>query len=399
MNIFYIDPNLTPELKDDMKGLGIVDGMPFTVDSAFQVDREINDFLWSLPTPSRQSKNSWKSYAQAISMYFRFLDAAGIEWKNATYDTLLKYYRARRNPMDPSLDQVSSRTWKMDLTAIKCLYKWALENAVIANLPFSLEETNFNNGFYETTIESTGLEERTRQKDIQFIHIKDFKDKLLPALQESRNGVRNTALCLLLISTGLRISEAGNLKLSSLPDPDASKYAGRKTCVMSILGKGKKRRSIRIPKHVLRELYHYIDNERMDSVSRFLKANKSKKRAPDYVFLSESGRQISIRAMQKLITVGGRKAGIYAHPHIFRHSFAIFQLSAMIRSTVHNKDIDMGGDMERYRTIFHDPLRDLQRLMGHSSIATTFIYLDYLSEADELVDAAAIEWDKALFAA
>lgn len=379
-----------------MHNLGIVDGMPFTIDTEFRPNSEINEFLWSLPTPNRRSKHSWKACAQALSMYFRYLDAFGIDWKSVNKETLVGYHRIRRHPLDSNLKSVSALTWKSDLTAIKCLYEWAFEHEVIERLPFSLKTSTFNDGFTASHITSTGLEEKTRRKDIKFIHIDDFNKKLLPALRRSRNGVRNAVLCLLLISTGLRISEAQNLQLSRLPDPDATRYAGRKTCVMSIVGKGKKRRSIRIPKYILREIYHYIDNERMDASDHYKKANKRKSISSDYLFLSESGNPLSIRAMQKLIKDAGHKAGIHIHPHAFRHSFAIFQLSSMIRATIENKGMELTGDMQRYQTIFHDPLRELQKLMGHSNVSTTFIYLDYLSEVDELVDEAAGDWDKAL---
>jgi hypothetical protein len=36
-----------------------------------------------------------------------------------------------------------------------------------------------------------------------------------------------------------------------------------------------------------------------------------------------------------------------------------------------------------------DPLLKLQRLMGHSRIESTYIYLDHLADSQEIVDAAA----------
>ena len=39
-----------------------------------------------------------------------------------------------------------------------------------------------------------------------------------------------------------------------------------------------------------------------------------------------------------------------------------------------------------------DPLQKLQRLLGHSSITSTYIYLDSLEESRSLVDAAALRW-------
>ena len=45
-----------------------------------------------------------------------------------------------------------------------------------------------------------------------------------------------------------------------------------------------------------------------------------------------------------------------------------------------------------YRRILGDPLQKLQHLLGHASVTSTYIYLDSLAEAQELVDAAADRW-------
>ena len=45
-----------------------------------------------------------------------------------------------------------------------------------------------------------------------------------------------------------------------------------------------------------------------------------------------------------------------------------------------------------YRRILGDPLQKLQHLLGHASVTSTYIYLDSLAEAQELVEAAADRW-------
>ncbi len=40
------------------------------------------------------------------------------------------------------------------------------------------------------------------------------------------------------------------------------------------------------------------------------------------------------------------------------------------------------------RHVAENPLRRLQKLLGHSHVATTYTYLDSLDETNELVDAA-----------
>jgi hypothetical protein len=49
-----------------------------------------------------------------------------------------------------------------------------------------------------------------------------------------------------------------------------------------------------------------------------------------------------------------------------------------------------------YRRMVGDPLQKLQRLLGHASITSTYIYLDSLEESQALVEAAAERWDDAL---
>jgi len=41
-----------------------------------------------------------------------------------------------------------------------------------------------------------------------------------------------------------------------------------------------------------------------------------------------------------------------------------------------------------YRRVMGDPLAHLQKLLGHARIATTYVYLDSIGEAQELIDEA-----------
>ena len=41
-----------------------------------------------------------------------------------------------------------------------------------------------------------------------------------------------------------------------------------------------------------------------------------------------------------------------------------------------------------YRRVMGDPLAHLQKLLGHVRIATTYVYLDSIGEAQQLIDEA-----------
>src|SRR3546814_16168620 len=46
------------------------------------------------------------------------------------------------------------------------------------------------------------------------------------------------------------------------------------------------------------------------------------------------------------------------------------------------------GPVESYRLILGDPLQQVQRLLGHASLTTTYIYLDHIATRADTVDAA-----------
>jgi len=85
-------------------------------------------------------------------------------------------------------------------------------------------------------------------------------------------------------------------------------------------------------------------------------------------------------------------------PHTLRHTFAVHMLEMLIREQIgavldsRNGKATGAGDAA-YRRMIGDPLQKLQRLMGHASIASTYIYLDSVEESRALVDAAVARWD------
>jgi integrase len=52
-------------------------------------------------------------------------------------------------------------------------------------------------------------------------------------------------------------------------------------------------------------------------------------------------------------------------------------------------DPDYGA--EGYRRLLGDPLQQVQRLLGHASLTTTYIYLDHIAGRADTVDAAVEE--------
>ena len=148
-------------------------------------------------------------------------------------------------------------------------------------------------------------------------------------------GGRNYMVLLLLIDTGLRISELTCIKMA-----DVNLTKG----ILRVVGKGEKERPVPFSTLTKKELIRYIKLYRpslcgIDSA---------------YLFPVKDGEHISVNGMQQAIRRLAQKAGmqdVKCHPHIFRHTFAtMFSVK--------------GGSPEI-----------LQLIMGHESFQTTQKYL------------------------
>jgi integrase/recombinase XerD len=150
----------------------------------------------------------------------------------------------------------------------------------------------------------------------------------------NKQGVRDKAILETLYATGMRVSEAVNLRLDNV-----NLDIGFLRCV----GKGNKERVIPLGKKAIMSLKRYLESGR----PHFLKKKNS-----DYLFLNRSGKKLTRQSFWKLIKKYARCARIKKpiKPHILRHSFATHLL-------------ERGAD-----------LRSVQEMLGHANISTTQLY-------------------------
>lgn len=164
-------------------------------------------------------------------------------------------------------------------------------------------------------------------------------EKMMDSIDVStRPGYRNRLSIEVLYSTGMRVSEFVNLKLSEI------NYEQE---YLDIIGKGDKERLIPIDSQVLKDLRFYIEHYR--------RTQRKKPSYKDYVFLSEKrGEKLTRQFVFKMLRETAAIAGIEkkVHPHILRHSFA----TQMIR----------GGAS----------LVAVKQILGHVSVRSTEIYIN-----------------------
>ena len=168
------------------------------------------------------------------------------------------------------------------------------------------------------------------------------KDKKLPEvltknevrdLIESTDTVKSRLIVSLLYSTGLRVSELVNLKMSDLNLEDKTGWVRR--------GKGSKDRLFMMSESLSKELKEYFE---------------SKGKENEFVF--SKNKPLTTRNIQKIIKGASRRSGITKKttPHTLRHSFATHLL-------------EQGID-----------IRVIQAMLGHSSLSTTQVYTHVSSD-------------------
>lgn len=156
-------------------------------------------------------------------------------------------------------------------------------------------------------------------------------------------GFRDYLIILLLLDTGIRLSEIAGLDVVSVNDT-----------YIKVFGKGRKEREVGVHPDVSKLLWKYIHKYRhpkdANETALFLGAGGK-----------SAGRRIGHHGIQQLVERVKAATGITdmrVSPHVFRHTFAKMYLKA-------------GGDLFK-----------LSREMGHGNIQTTRIYLDDYSSSD-----------------
>lgn len=154
-----------------------------------------------------------------------------------------------------------------------------------------------------------------------------------PGVRDTQ-GIRDRSILETLYATGMRVSEAVNLKKDNV-----NLDIGFLRCT----GKGNKERVIPLGKKAIASIKRYLESSRL----KLLKGKES-----EFLFLNRFGKKISRVSLWKIIKKYALAAKIKKpiKPHILRHSFATHLL-------------ERGAD-----------LRSVQEMLGHSNISTTQIY-------------------------
>ncbi|HWF13136.1 MAG TPA: site-specific tyrosine recombinase XerD [Candidatus Acidoferrales bacterium] len=227
------------------------------------------------------------------------------------------------------------------------LYKEKLDSRSVARYLVSLRNY-FKFALMENLVRDDPTENlespKTRQSLPTYLRV-DEVDKLLAAPDVSKPlGLRDRAMLEILYSSGLRVSELLNLRISDLDT--------RLGCLRCI-GKGDKERLVPVGRKAIAAVEQYL------AVARPRFARPSSPPPHNQVlFLTRNGRRLNRVSIWKIMHDYGMRLGLRGRltPHKLRHSFATHLL-------------ERGAD-----------LRSVQLMLGHADISTTQIYTHVVEE-------------------
>ena len=278
----------------------------------------------------------WEPYKKGFKAFLQLeksLSAHSVEAYLRDIDKLTNYLESNEealSPADISLQHLQSFIQcigEMDMaptsqariiSGIKSFFKYCLLEQICTVNPTTLLPSP-----------------KTRRKLPDVLSFEEI-ELLISHLDLSKpEGGRNKAILETMYSSGLRVTEAINLKISCL-------YLD--VGFIRVIGKGDKERLIPIGSDAIKFIKIYKDTIRIHQTPA--------KNCEDILFLNNRGKGLSrvmiFYIIKDLILKSGIKKSI--SPHSFRHSFATHL-------------VEGGAD-----------LRAVQEMLGHESITTTEIY-------------------------
>ncbi|MCZ8343192.1 MAG: site-specific tyrosine recombinase XerD [Leptospira sp.] len=257
------------------------------------------------------SDNSIYSYGYDLNKFAIFLEKEHINFLEVKANDIMRFLEGERER------KISAKTLAREVVAIRQFYKYLRDEKRLDSNPTEK---------IETPEVARTIPDYLTQNEIDEL-FKNIKEDNLYEL-------RDKCIFELLYSSGLRISEACNLKMT---DVDLENMT------ITVEGKGGRQRLVPFGEKSLDILKKYLAESRTEIL---------KKRQCEFVFVSKKGSYINRKSVWRLLNhyIKRTKIKKKVTPHTLRHSFATHLLEN------------------------HADLKSVQELLGHIDISTTQIY-------------------------
>ncbi len=272
----------------------------------------IDTFLNYLSVERGLSNNTIISYREDLNNYLGFIEKNKIDsLSKISKDNITGFMLNQRD------NGIAPNSVARRLAAIRMFHRFLARERILKSDP-------------STLVDSPKLWKRVPDA----LSVNEVEALISQPNVHDTQGIRDRAILETLYATGMRVSEAVNLRKDNI-----NLDVGFLRCI----GKGNKERIIPLGKKAIASIKRYIAVSR----PKLLKGRES-----DFLFVSRCGKKISRQSFWKIIKKYARIARIKKpiKTHTLRHSFATHLL-------------EHGAD-----------LRSVQEMLGHADISTTQIY-------------------------
>mgnify|MGYP000022793172 CR=1 FL=1 len=277
---------------------------------ANELQQEIDLFLQYLAEEKRLSHHTVINYRRDLKQLEVFCEQQQlVDW------TQIKTKNIRQFIAQLHRQGLAGRSIQRALSAVRSLYRFLIRE-----------------GLTDTNPAQAVQAPKTEKRLPSTLDVDQMQSLLDHTQQDTMIACRDRAMMELFYSSGLRLAELANLDLRDVDFGDSLVY---------VTGKGNKSRVVPVGKQAIEALHVWL--QKRDALEFFEQAA---------LFITQQGRRLGVRSIQKRLSHWGKKLGIseQVHPHRLRHAFASHMLEA-------------SGD-----------LRAVQELLGHADISTTQIY-------------------------
>ena len=288
-----------------------------------QFEVMLTDYLRHLRAQRNLAEHTVRAYRADLVNMFSHLDRLGVESLAKVDLRALRSWLAKQHTLGHARTTLQRRA-----AAARVFFAWAHETGRATTDPAA----NLRSPKSMRVLPPT-LEQATAARML---------DEAIATARETGGPVaaRDVALLELLYSTGVRVSELCGLDIDDLD---------RQRCVVRVLGKGSKERTVPVGAPAVRAVEAWLANARPQLITGG---------SGQAMFLGERGKRIDPRVVRRIVhrslrvTEGAPDLG----PHGLRHAMATHLLEG-------------GAD-----------LRSVQEMLGHASLATTQIYTHVTTE-------------------
>lgn len=419
-------------LEELERGFGIGEGQRFLLRPDGSSDRDVSCYFASSEF-RRLARGSQVSYATDLKVFLSFLERLGVNWRDATHDTLLDYdYWRRKDDRNPR--RVSGAKFARELAAVSHFYRWQVRRGTVASSPVRSIPVRDRRG--DIVLRSQIQPANVRSVKVKWLTPRAYRrwrdvglggygsDGLPDTSWRGRNDGRNLAMSDFMWASGLRLREAGIILLPELPESTGAEQYVRGR-VAEAVAKGRAR-EYWVSRRALHRVKTYVSTTRADAVRRARAAGRYDDNGgqllvesvshrgdityqdgrgqlsrthvdllddqarlllfretpeglePLSLWLTESGTAMPYLTWEAVFAQAtarckAQEVPIACHPHMLRHSFAL----RMLVTLIHAFDRRLGlSEQERleYRHLFGDPWVLVQTMLGHAHLSTTRAY-------------------------